>query len=215
MANTQWGRQETLTFPRHSPIYTYGAIFIALVLTGAFLYLRFAFGQSPLQEFYTPAYLRTAVGGAFNKKDKFQLLYVGEGGRPLRLAAEADLQQGSTPAPNGKHLSVQLRGETARQGGQTLLLGTEQKYNDGPLHEYLRLAVFNGDRLRDIYTAPLLFGILALAVQLPFSIRKDIVRRKELKYGRRLKGPSCSRRRSSTRQSTETALASKRLKQKT
>ena len=33
------------------------------------------------------------------------------------------------------------------------------------------------------------FGFLSLLVQLPFSIRKDIRRRKELKYGRRLKGP--------------------------
>ena len=36
---------------------------------------------------------------------------------------------------------------------------------------------------------PLVFGFLSLLGQLPFSIRKDIRRRKELKYGRRLKGP--------------------------
>ncbi len=189
MPNSQWGRQETLTFPRHSPIYTYGAIFIAFVLTSAFLYLRFAFGQSPLQQFYTPTYLRTAAGGALNKKDKFQLLYAGGNGVASRLAVEGDVREGTTPLGNGKHLPVQISERALTDGIRMIFLGPEQKYNDGPLHEYLRLAVFHGDRLRDIYTAPLLFGLLSLVLQLPFSIRRDIVRRKQLKYGRRLKGP--------------------------
>jgi hypothetical protein len=35
-----------------------------------------------------------------------------------------------------------------------------------------------------------LFGLAAFVLQLPFSIRKDIQRRiKQLRYGRRLKGP--------------------------
>jgi len=36
---------------------------------------------------------------------------------------------------------------------------------------------------------PLLFGLLSLLMQLPFSVRKDIKRRKQMRYGRRLKGP--------------------------
>jgi hypothetical protein len=34
-----------------------------------------------------------------------------------------------------------------------------------------------------------LFGLLSLLMQLPFSVRKDIKRRKQMSYGRRLKGP--------------------------
>ena len=36
MAMTKWGRKETMIWPPHSPIYTYGAIFMAVVLTGFF-----------------------------------------------------------------------------------------------------------------------------------------------------------------------------------
>jgi hypothetical protein len=43
MNTTKWGRKETIIFPPHSPIYTYGAIFLALILTGAFVYLRFSY----------------------------------------------------------------------------------------------------------------------------------------------------------------------------
>ena len=58
MAAMQWGRKETTIFPPHSPIYSYGAVFFALVLTGFFVYLRFSFGQSALQQYYTPIYVR-------------------------------------------------------------------------------------------------------------------------------------------------------------
>ena len=64
MASQQWGRKESVIFPPHSAIYTYGAVFLALVMTGCFLYIRFTYGQTPLQQFYTPIYARTAAGGA-------------------------------------------------------------------------------------------------------------------------------------------------------
>ena len=75
MNTPKWGRKETIIFPPHSPIYTYGAVFFALILTGMFVYLRFSRGQSPLEQFYTPMYFRTAVGGVFNGSHKYQLLY--------------------------------------------------------------------------------------------------------------------------------------------
>jgi len=189
MASQQWGRKETIIFPPHSPIYTYGAIFLAFVLTGCFVYARFSYGQTLLQQFYTPIYTRTAAGAVLNKKDKYQLLYVGDGTKAGQLAAEADVQTGTTPAPGGKQISLALSVAAAARGLRALYRGPEQTYLDAPLHEYLKSAVFQGDQLRDIYKLPLLFGFLSLLAQLPFSVRKDIARRKQMKYGRLLKGP--------------------------
>jgi type IV secretory pathway TraG/TraD family ATPase VirD4 len=189
MAATQWGRKETIIFPPHSPIYSYGVVFLAFVLTGCFLYIRFAYGQTPLQQFYTPIYARTAAGGALNKKDKYQLLYVGDGLKADQLAVESDVQAGTTPAPGGKHIPLALSRTAAGRGLRALYRGPEQTYLDAPLHEYLKSAVFQDDRLRDIYKFPFLFGLLSLLAQLPFAIAKDIKRRKQMKYGRLLKGP--------------------------
>ena len=55
MPETNWGRKETIIWPPHSPIYTFGAVFLGLILTGLFVYLRFAFALTPLQQFYLPA----------------------------------------------------------------------------------------------------------------------------------------------------------------
>jgi hypothetical protein len=49
MAMTKWGRNETFIWPPHSPIYTYGTVFMAVILTGLFVYCRFTFGNGPLQ----------------------------------------------------------------------------------------------------------------------------------------------------------------------
>jgi type IV secretory pathway TraG/TraD family ATPase VirD4 len=189
MATTQWGRKETIIFPPHSPIYSYGVVFLAFVLTGCFLYVRFAYGQTSLQQFYTPIYARTAAGGALNKKDKYQLLYVGNGTKAGQLAVESDVQAGTTPAPGGKHIPLELSRTAATRGLRALYRGPEQTYLDAPLHEYLKSAVFADEKLRDIYKLPFLFGFLSLLAQLPFAIARDIKRRKQMKYGRLLKGP--------------------------
>jgi hypothetical protein len=57
------------------------------------------------------------------------------------------------------------------------------------LSAYLKSAVYGGDGLFELYKLPLLFGLLSLVIQLPFSVAKDVRRRKALRYGRRLKGP--------------------------
>jgi type IV secretory pathway TraG/TraD family ATPase VirD4 len=189
MATQQWGRKETIIFPPHSPIYTYGAVFLAFVLTGCFIYLRFSYGQTPLQQFYTPIYARTAAGAALDKKDKYQLLYVGDGGKPGRIAVETDVQAGSTPTVGGKQIPLALSRAATASGLRALYRGLEQPYLDKPLHDYLKGTVFEDQKLWDIYKFPLLFGFLSLLAQLPFSIAKDILRRKQMKYGRLLKGP--------------------------
>ena len=102
MMNTpKWGRKETIIFPPHSPIYTYGAVFFALILTGMFVYLRFSRGQTPLQQFYTPIYARSAAGGVFNGSHKYQLLYAAGVSAAAELASESDVQAGTTLRPSG------------------------------------------------------------------------------------------------------------------
>ena len=70
---TKWGRKETVIWPPHSPIYTYGAVFIAVVLTGFFIYCRFTFGNDALQRFYTPTYIRSSIAGAISTGPPEQL----------------------------------------------------------------------------------------------------------------------------------------------
>jgi hypothetical protein len=191
MPTTKWGRKETMIWPPHSPIYTYGAVFMAVVLTGLFLYCRFSFGNNSLQRFYTPIYIRSSVAAAIGatRRDNYRMLMVSARGIPQRLAMNADTTDGETPEPGGKPIPLALS-KFALQHGYTLLdLGPEQSYIDARLSAYLKSAVYGGDTLFDLYELPLLFGLASLVIQLPFSIAKDVRRRKQLRYGRRLRGP--------------------------
>jgi type IV secretory pathway TraG/TraD family ATPase VirD4 len=189
MAATEWGRKETIIFPPHSPIYTYGAIFLAVVAAGLFVYLRFSFALTPLQQFYLPYYLRTQVAGLMHKTDKYQLLVVADGQQHARPAIEDDVQDGSAPEPDGKRLPLQLSPKARAGGARLLYRGPQIPYFNKPLNAYFQNTIYGGDSLWTIFRMPLSFGFAALVLQLPFSIAKDIRRRKEMKYGRRLKGP--------------------------
>src|SRR6202453_297085 len=191
MAMTKGGRKETIVWPPHSPIYSYGAIFMAVVLTGLFLYCRFSFGNSPLQRFYTPIYIRSSVAGAIGatRRDNYRMLIVGARGIPPRLATNADVADGKTPEPGGKPIPLALSKSALQHGYVLLYLGPEQSYIDARLSAYLKSAVYGGDTLFDLYELPLLFGLASLVAQLPFSIARDVRRRKQLRYGRRMRGP--------------------------
>ena len=188
---TKWGRKETIIWPPHSPIYTYGAVFIAVILTGFFIYCRFAFGNDPLQRFYMPTYIRSSVAGAIgtSRRDNHRMLMLGSRGIPARLATNADVTEGTTPEPGGKPIPLALSRSALQRGYVLLYLGPEENYNDSSLSTYLKTAIYGGDSLFDIYRLPLLLGLLSLIIQLPFSLARDVRRRRQLRYGRRLKGP--------------------------
>ena len=111
-----------------SPVYTWGAAFIALICTCTFLWGRFTFGQNALQQFYTPAYVRSAAGAIFNKRDKFRLLYVGNGVKVGRIATEADTASGSMPTPDGRKLPLALSQAAAAQGIRFLYIGRRRDF---------------------------------------------------------------------------------------
>jgi hypothetical protein len=78
MPETNWGRKETIIWPPHKPIYTFGAVFFAVVLTGLFVYLHFAFVLTPLQQFDLPIYIKTTIVASIRQSSKYQLLLMAD-----------------------------------------------------------------------------------------------------------------------------------------
>ena len=189
MPETNWGRKETIIWPPHKPIYTLGAVFFAVVLTGLFVYLRFAFALSPLEQFYLPLYIKTSIAPSLRPSGKYQLLLMSDRKGRAWYAQEVDVAAGSTPQANAKPIPLVLS-DSARQRGMIYLYrNAPTVYQNSSLGSYFKQQVYSGATIVDLFQWPFIFGVLALLAQLPFSIRKDIRRRKEMKYGRRLKGP--------------------------
>jgi hypothetical protein len=62
-----------IIWPPHKPIDTSGAVFLALILTGLFVYMRFAFALPPLEQFYLPLYVKTSIAPSIRSSGKCQI----------------------------------------------------------------------------------------------------------------------------------------------
>lgn len=190
MPSTQtWGRKESWIWPPRGFYYTYGAIFIAVVLCGFFSYLRFEFGLSPLQRYYLPYAIRTWSSGWRQASGQYRLLYLSGPGHPARVALDPDVAEGKTPESGEKPLPLALSQDARDAGYIRLFREPARRYQNRGLCMFLRHWIYGDTPILNFFQAPFVFGILALLFQLPFSLRKDIGRRKQLRYGRRLKGP--------------------------
>jgi hypothetical protein len=185
----QWGRRESIIWPPRGFNYSYGAIFLAFLVAGFLVYVHFNFALSPLQKYYLPYYLRTETAGLTHPTSTYQLVYVSDGKSRSRIALDADVQPGETPQFTGRPLPFVISGGALAQGFRYLTREPIRPYQNKELHTWIARWIYADESLSSIFSTPLYCGILALVLQLPFSIRKDIRRRKELRYGRRLKGP--------------------------
>ena len=189
MANAKWGRKETIVWPRYVLVYTYGTFCLAAVLTFVFVCTRIHIA-APLQRYYLPMFERTTLIAqiAPHHHSLYRMLFIANPNGAPRPALSEDVTLGPTAQPNGTTfpllLSVQSQGT-----GEVLLLGPPRSYVDSRLRTYLQTTVFAGDNLFRFFRVPLLGGLLLTVVFLPLALGKDIKRQKQLKYGRRLKGP--------------------------
>jgi hypothetical protein len=185
----QWGRRESIIWPPRGFYYSYGALFLAIVATGFLIYVHFEFALPSLQQYYLPYYLRTETAGLTHPTSMYQLVYVTDGKSRTRIALDADVRPGETPQLSGRPLPFVLSAGAVAQGFRYVAREPMRTYQNKELHTWITHWIYADTSPSGIFATPLYCGILALIVQLPFSIRKDIRRRKELRYGRRLKGP--------------------------
>ncbi|HVJ09452.1 MAG TPA: type IV secretion system DNA-binding domain-containing protein [Acidisarcina sp.] len=191
MRNATWGRKESVVWPYQIPIYTYSTAFFSVVLTFLFVCGWIRLATTPLQRYYLPLYERTSVIGAFSKshRSNYRVLFVTGHGLPPQPAHNADVRLGRTPEPDDKTIPLALT-EDALQHGYTLLFrGPLRSFDDARLRDYMKDVIYGGTSLPVFFRPPLICGVAIFLIALPFAVWKDVERQKQLRYGRRLKGP--------------------------
>ena len=185
----QWGRKESIIWPPRTYLYTFSALFLAVAATGFFVYVHFQYGLSPLERYYLPYYLRSEMPSLTHHASAYQLLYVSDGNSRARPALAADVRSGQTAQPTGAPLPLALSAQARQQGFRLLFREQPRNYPNQTFHAWLAQWIYDDVPLDRLFNTQLMLGLAAFLLQLPFSIRKDIQRRKQLRYGRRLKGP--------------------------
>jgi type IV secretory pathway TraG/TraD family ATPase VirD4 len=185
----QWGRNESLIWPPRGYLYTLGAFFLACVATGFFVYFRLQYGLAPLERYYLPYYLRSETAGLTHRESRYQMLYVTDGESKSRIALEGDVQPGSTPQFEGTPLPLTLTPQASVHGTYFLLREGARNYQNKVIHAWIAHWIYGDIPIYNLFRIQLLFGFATFVLQLPFSVHKDIDRIRQLRYGRRLKGP--------------------------
>ncbi|MGB6130385.1 MAG: type IV secretion system DNA-binding domain-containing protein [Acidobacteriaceae bacterium] len=189
MRETEWGRKETAIWPPHQSVFTLGWFFVALAATGLFLWLTFAQALSPFQQFYLPVYLKSALAETFRPTGKYRFLLMADGKKRIFYAREQDVTNGSTPQWKARPLPLALS-DSARAAGMVYLFrGAPATYANRSLHDWLTARVYDGNSPIPIFKWAIIGGALVFILPLPYWIIRDIRRRKQMKYGRRLRGP--------------------------
>ncbi len=147
--------------------------------------------MTPLQRYYLPLYERTSVIGAFNKthRSNYRVLFVTGRGLSPRPAQNTDVMLGKTPEPDGKTIPLALTEDTLQHGYTLLFRGPLRSFDDARLHDYMKEVVYDEASLPVFFRFPVIAGAVIFLIALPFAIWKDVERQKQLRYGRRLKGP--------------------------
>jgi hypothetical protein len=185
-----WGRKETIIWPPHAPIVSYGAIAAALLLTSLLMWQRLNFRMSPLQQSYITEYVRSEVGATFKAHENYKLVMLaGEKVKP-RLALPVDLTNGKTTLPNGKVVPIGISALATTQGYSWFYRAPETKLPDAGMHRWLQAAVYGNRGLAELFEVSLIGGGMCLAAMLWFAIPTDLKRFRQMKYGRVLRGPN-------------------------
>lgn len=185
-----WGRKETIIWPPHAPIMSYGALATALLLTCLFAWGRLNFSMTPLQQSYITEYVRSQVGSTFKAHESYRLVFLaGEKVKP-RLALPVDLTNGKTTLPDGRTVPIGLSELAASQGYVWFYRAPEQKLLDAGMHRWLEGAVYQKQGLSELFAPSLIGGAGCLFAMLFVAIPKDLKRFRQMKYGRVLRGPN-------------------------
>ena len=114
----------------------------------------------------------------------------GLGGDCFAMLWDPKINQVVGIAGSGRSPQTLTLSDIAKHQGRTIFFqGPAKKYDDAALSRWLHDTFFEGHGLLELYGISLAQGLLVFLIALPFGVRADVRRFRELKYGRRLKGP--------------------------
>ena len=182
-----WGRTSAAgAWPHPKPVWMLAVLLVALTSSGVIAVYRYHAVWTPLQRIYASTYLRCQLMAAlgFTTSGRYRLLEV-ESLAGIRLALEDEVRPG--PAGSGDAPFV-LTDVALRIGGRRLVW-LEASYSLAALHAFLGRWIYRDHTIAELLRPALWGGVVVLAGGLLVAVPKDIVRARDRRQGRRLKGP--------------------------
>ncbi|MGH9711886.1 MAG: type IV secretion system DNA-binding domain-containing protein [Candidatus Acidiferrales bacterium] len=183
----EWGRgRHAGEWPNRHAVWTWTAVFMALVSMVGICIYRYAEAWTPLQRFYVKTYMRSELRSvlSFPKSDHYQMLTVITK-KGSHWASDGEVTEVMTESGE---TALALTDEALKIGDLRLVL-QPVKANNAKLHEFLSHWVYQDQTLMDFLRPGLWGGLGVFFAALVLALPKDAARARERREGRRLKGP--------------------------
>ena len=183
-----WGREETRGWPSGQPVFTITAFLVALVSVAVVWGYRYETAWTPLQRYWWADFVRmNGMKGVGVQASNYRLLEVQNAKGGHRLAMEGDVVPLDKP-PLGTTVRLMLSEPTYREGFR-LVLQPRASYDNEKLKAYIGHWIYGDQTLGDLSRVAWESGLGVLLIGLVLAVPKDAQRNRELRYGKRLKGP--------------------------
>ena len=183
--NPVWGRAESRGWPSSLPVYTIWALAVSLASVFPIGCYRYAKVWTPLQRFYLRQYLLGGISTKVGPKAcQYQLLTLVDR-KKIRLALDDEVAPARTVSGES---TFELTKE-ARKRGATRVELRWALHDNAEMHAFLGYWIYQDQTLKDLAMWPFFGGLGVFIVGLMLTAPKDAAQARELRYGRRLKGP--------------------------
>jgi hypothetical protein len=182
-----WGRTSAAgAWPHPKPVWILAALLVALTSSGVIAVYRYHAVWTPLQRTYASTYLRCQVMAALglSTSGRYRLLEV-ESLAGTRLALEDEVRPGSAGSGDASLVLT----DVALRIGDRRLVWRDASYSHAALHAFLGRWIYRDHTIAELLRPALWGGVVVLAGGLLVAVPKDVVRARDRRQGRRLKGP--------------------------
>ena len=182
-----WGRTSAAgAWPHPKPVWILAVLLVALTSSGVIAVYRYHAVWTPLQRIYASTYLRCQLMAAlgFTTSGRYRLLEV-ESLAGTRLALEDEVRPGQAGSGDAPFVLT----DVALRIGDRRLVWRDASYSHAALQAFLGRWIYRDHTIAELLRPALWGGVVVLAGGLLVAVPKDVVRARDRRQGRRLKGP--------------------------
>ncbi|MGH9455278.1 MAG: type IV secretion system DNA-binding domain-containing protein, partial [Terriglobia bacterium] len=185
-------------WPRHRPVFIMLAILLALACGVAVFAYQYEMRWTPLERFYFPTYFRTAhlveSRNPYLRPSHSLMALLTVYPHETRMALDSEVLP-ALPPPGVSHKTVAFGlSDAAVRNSAKRLEWRSMRFDDQWLHGWLEHWIYHGQSLWRLFRSAWYVMLLALAVTLPFAIRRDAAETRKRRRSRALKGANISTR---------------------
>lgn len=182
---SKWGRKEYQSWPSRRPVWSLGALSVAFLFLAGVMVWKYESRWSFAEREYLGNYLLAETAGRLRDQGHYKFVGYADKKGNLYIASGDEIERGKMP--DGQP-GYRLTNKGIRTGAVRLDF-EDRAFSNTWMRRTLGHVVYGDQMIWGYIDKPVYASLIVFALLFIFAVRKDLARRRILKYGRRLRGP--------------------------